>query len=762
MRSLVATSAVIIAFAIPGIPLSFAQSGPCEAPLRQLRNAGLLDACLATDVFFPQKRHENDQPPQEVAVSYQPIERSVAGAMRCQMKTSITSYTEASRIFDNFITMFPNSAAGHEISNPTINSISFSSPNQYGGYRASDLKGNVALKYIWKYKYPCIEDWELKWCDGWTQIYQVGAGWKASIVPSGLGYLTANPSDKDYAIVQLPNGRNSFVLSDNRSKVSPFSSSMEGFSIDVPRNSSNFELDVSNDLVNVLQAIVRVFGEYLRVLDAQFLGILDINHDQFRKFNIASYAEKKAEDIEYREEVHFGRNVLGEQVGNFNNAHTSQQGKKENIAITALLDSFAGDGVDFRASTHSGKGGRYVALHYGIKENRLLDRIYASPTEDPIAPLSFCTGTKKALVNELRQILHDTDRAVVSPSPLPWQKAEDEGLDLFYKSGLARTINSYREAMGIAENERISRIQVVQFMESKPVARNFSTYQELASHLGLNDREKSCVRAKILSISGDINLVYPGTDFSDCLIDAPVISDEGMQTLTVLDEQLATTGYWDNRAVSTDELGPPIQHAQYRGWYYCYRQSGLCGTNALNVIRWDPEQSQFGGRAAERNMGIDIFSVDHVDGASQLRAVASGQLHFARNAHWGNSLILPFVSGGRQFFAVYSNLGADAASLDQTPVAKGDSVGVTGCSGGTGGNAGVCNSYCKYADVYHTDESLHFELIERVGPLSFVPVNPLTVIKGWSPRRDPNSVGNTVCAECRGSDCIPSKVDGVH
>lgn len=762
MRFASSIAGLLAVCSVAGSPLSFAQEGPCARALKQLKDAGLLDACLATDVFFPQKRNGTDQPPKEVAVNYEAIERDIAGTLRCQMKPSIVSYSESNQIFGKFINMFPSSAAGHEISNPTINSISFTSRNPHGGFHSADLKGDVTIRYVWKYKYPCVKDWKLQWCDGWTQLYQFGAGWKASMIPAGVKYLTANPADKDYVITKLPNGRNKFVLSENRSKVSPFSSSMESFSVDVPPDSSAFEIDITNDLVNLLQAIVRIFGEYLQTVDAQFLGILDINHDQFRKFNIATYAEKKAGDFEYREEVHFGRNVLGEQVGNFADKHTTERGKKQNLAVTALLGSFGGDGVDFRPATHSGLNGKYVALRYAIEENRLFDRIYGSPTEDPLAPSIFCAATKKALVNELRQILHDTDRSTVSLSPVPWRKAESEGLDLFYKSGLARTIDSYRKAVGVPGDEKISRLQVVQFMEDRPVARNFTTYEELSRFLGLNDGEKKCVSDKIRSISGDINLVYPGTDFSECITDSPIVSSEGINTLTALDKKLEASGYWASSMISADKLAPPIESAQYRGWYYCYRQAGLCGTNALNVVRWDPELSQFGARAVTRNSGVDIFSVDHVDGASQIKAVAGGRLHYSKNSHWGNALILPFVLNARQYFAVYANLGKDAASFDQMLVSKGDAIGTTGCSGGTGGRAEVCNSYCRYADVFHTDESLHFELIERLGPMNFEPVDPLTLVKDWSPRRDPNGVGNRICSQCRGSNCIPSKVDGVH
>jgi hypothetical protein len=340
-----------------------------------------------------------------------------------------------------------------------------------------------------------------------------------------------------------------------------------------------------------------------------------------------------------------------------------------------------------------------------------------------------------------------------------WRRSEEEGLQLFGKGGLSRAIDAAREAIGATSGEPLKRKDVVLAFRTRPISRNFSSFYELSHFYALNPTEKSCVRDKILSISGDINLMYPGTDFSECLKRPSLMEAGDEPQLDQLKDKLDAENYWTTLVPET-LLGPPMPDAQYRGWYYCYRQAGACGTSARNAVRWDPGLSVFHGRPAERNNGIDLFSATHVDGASTLQAVARGRLHYLKTPVWGHALALPFAFESRKYLAIYGYLPDSAKEKDGAWVEKGQIIGVTGCSGETGRD-GVCNSYCKYGGVFHTDESLHFEL-RQIDRAEFLPVNPIDAIQNWKPFIDRNGVGNRLCSECRNGNCLPDPVPGVH
>ncbi|MCK1621207.1 M23 family metallopeptidase [Bradyrhizobium sp. 159] len=739
--------------------ISLADTDPCKSVLDELQEQGILEKCLTADVFSPTKLKVNDPAPREAVLTYAPIRRTDSGNVRCRIKPTLLTYTDANAIFSKFLAMIPSNAAGHQIRNPRINSISFSVANNRGGFNQANLEGDLTIRNVLKYRKPCIVDWELKWCEAEKELYSFGAGWTASLQPLGIAFSSANPFDKNFQREPLPTGDFKYVPVSNPSKVSPFRSLESGFVIDVPEGSADFQLHISNDLVKIAQALTRAFGEQLRILDFEFLGILHINYNQFRKFDLETYAADSAKDLGYAEEVHFVRDVLREQAGDLQHPHTSGAGKRESLALTAILNSFAGNSADFRTSTFSNVGGTFAGVEYTIDDNKLLDRIYTDSIGSPLYPKTFCGITKKNIVEELRQILEDDKRTAVSSATLPWRKMEEEGNLLFRKGGLARTINSYRSFSSASEADQISRSDVVQYMRNRTTARNFSSFNEIVQFYNLTASEKKCVRRKILSLSSKIRLVYPGTDFGDCLSSGASLSEAQSAALSVIDKAVATASY---KTTSNEELAPPVFAAQYKGWFYCYRQAGACGTDALNAIRWDPGLSVFEGRPGKRNSGVDIFSNDHADGASPFRAVASGTLHYVENQGWGNGLVLPFSFEGKDYFAVYAHLGKRASDLDGVTVSRGDTIGTTGCSGETGGTGGICNSYCRYGGVYHTDESLHFEVIWRRGPLDFVPVDPTKVINNWRPSIDKNGIGNKICAECRNGNCKVSGVDGVH
>jgi murein DD-endopeptidase MepM/ murein hydrolase activator NlpD len=248
-------------------------------------------------------------------------------------------------------------------------------------------------------------------------------------------------------------------------------------------------------------------------------------------------------------------------------------------------------------------------------------------------------------------------------------------------------------------------------------------------------------------------LIYPGQDFTSCLLDEETPKDERARTLDELTRQLDESDYWNEFApMVKGPLAAPMQSPNYRGWYYCYINTNTCGTNAVNSIKWDPELSRFNGRL-NQHKGIDIFAGNHdASGATQLQAVAAGKVFFRSVTGWGNTVFLPFTIGGDRYYAVYAHLPDSAKAMDGRIVGSAESLGSTGCSGNAGNAQGKCNDYCEVDGSWRSDQHLHFEILDIAKGNK--PVDPETMLPS-KPILDPMAPGMKLCSRCKNGNCKP-------
>ncbi|RWQ57834.1 hypothetical protein [Mesorhizobium sp.] len=752
MRAIVAKGiASLLAICVANT--SYAQN-ECESELAKIAEIpGALDECLKADTFKPKRIGNEGAPPTEAVMTYAPVVREIAGKRRCQFNPSLATYTPADPSLTKILDLFPKSVFGHDIINPRITGIWLERPNRSGGFNTARVNGRVTIQLRFRYGYPCVHGWKLKWCHGWTLLYSYTPGWTAFITPVPIAYETANSSDKDFTRKSLVNGKYESEIVPNPSQASPHRGLVNSFIIDVPPGSSRFDLQINNDIVKVVEFLVNAFGEVLKLFDAQFEGKLSINHEQFRKFDIDKIVEDEADKRGFSEDVYFIRDVIRERVGNLTSPHTSKEGKKESTTLTALLDNFAGSDVDFSSGTHTGIPGRHTRISYSIDPDRLLERAYSEVLADPLSPIPFCASTKKGVAEELRQILEGSGASALVDDKRAWAKYEAEGRALFEKGNLSLTIEQFRTSRKIDDSVPITREDVADFVHSNAVALNFSTVSYLKEFLELSGKEIECVEKRVLERSGNINLVYPGENFGSCLLDKG-LSPAQQKAIEKLDADLSAQGFWTSEISASATLVPPINNAQLRGWYYCYRQRGLCGSTANNMIRWDPKMSTFGGRPGGKHSGVDVFDTNHSNGKSQIRSVAAGKAFYRNVGDWGHTLFLPFRLNGKDYYSVYAHLDARARGLDGKIFRQNEVMYTTGCSGNAGDGQGLCNDYCMIGGVYRTDEHLHFEVLDR--STANKPIDPKLVLPNWIPASDESGKGNKICSECKNGNCIPS------
>lgn len=760
-RSFLSAAVAIIAI----VPVASAQS-VCEREFDVLAQVIDTDKCLSQELFFPKIRHgASEEPPKEAVMSFTPLDRQVGGVTKCQVKPSLRTFSPASDMFASITSSFPNSVEGIDVQNPHITSVRFVEPNGAGGFSAARIEGRVTFEKRIKYKYPCFRGIKIYSCSGWTRLFRYTPGWSLTVRPNGIPFQTGNAEDTNYSKVGLPDGKLDFRLVGNPQTVSPHRDLTAAFMIDVPKGSTGFDVNVSNDLVKAVQFLANVVRANLKLIGAPLELALDGKISSFRAWDLENQASEHGNNADYQKQINFIRDISRDRIGNFTEPHTSTQGQDESIALSAILDGFEGTSLDFRTSMSSpNTSGQYVSMTYEIDSAKLLDRIYEeSGTYDPLTPLNFCEATKDNLVDELRQVLEEHDKSVEVTNPDDTEELEAAGMELFRKGGMEFALESYLESKGTSSASIVSRQDVLQFLEDTPVARNYSNLSEMAEYFELTEDEHKCAISKVRGMTGSADLIYPGHNISDCLANEVEISEAKQKAVAEIDQVLDESGYWESFATASTTPVPPIANAQYRGWYYCYRQRTLCGTTARNVIRWQPDMSQFNARPGGRHNGIDVFDSKHAGGDSSLVAVARAQVFYRNVKGWGHTIFLPFKIGGDSFYAVYAHLDSGARNLDGKIFSQGQKLFSTGCTGNAGDGKGNCNNYCKVGDAFRTDEHLHFEILHRNASPVNKPVDPTKIIPAWKPKSVPlldmSGAGNKVCSECKDQNCVQQFVE---
>lgn len=719
------------------------------------------EKCMAPSFFKPRPGFGQGEPPVEVAMMYELVDRTIGSESRCQVSPSIKVFTPLDNVLQEIVSGFPSEAAGHDISNVRVESISLQNGSEDLGFRDVRIDGRLTLELKLKYEYPCFYNWKMYTCDGWTRLYSYSPRWNATFSPSSFSFETAGPGDPDYSALRHRSGVLYFKPKDTLSTYSPHREAISGFLVDVPPENKNIDIDITNDLVKGVQAIVNALG-YAMSASMPAIELFAPEVPRFlQRFDLEKFSEDEARDLSYSFQVNFVRDVLSERVGDFSESlHFSPSGRTESLVLSALLNSFTGKDVVAKYKTASGIGGRFLEVTYEINPNDLIERLEGvSGKLDPLKIANFCASTKATISSELSDlVMGSSEKVEIKPG--------DSDLSLnevgFQLSGKHHLSLLLREMIGVEGQSRlVSRQDMMDFANGSVTARNFSDLDEMARFYEFTESEAICARNLAIATSGEADLIFPGQSFAKCMARPATLSLAQEDAIRDLESLLGGDEFWDRMKLAGGGhvVEPPMRNAQYRGWYYCYINKSSCGTDSQNVIRWDQRLSQFEGRPGNRHNGVDIFDEKHSDGKSQIFAVASAKVFYRSVSGWGHTLFLPFTKAGKSYYAVYAHLDPGAAALDGKVFSKGQLLFSTGCSGNAGNGKGLCNNYCKVGDAFRADEHLHFEVLERSSGGATTVVDPLSVFDTWAiGKPDTSAIGNKICSECKGGSCVPSAV----
>jgi hypothetical protein len=274
--------------------------------------------------------------------------------------------------------------------------------------------------------------------------------------------------------------------------------------------------------------------------------------------------------------------------------------------------------------------------------------------------------------------------------------------------GFSGVIEYFKDITGILlQPGEYSLPSIDRIAQSPGVFRIAGSLWSLHKEYDMSTRERACAERLAIRRSGSRDLVFPMQDVSTCFE-----SEVSEEQKGAIEEAISRFGPEVFRLGSIKVgLAPVAGTAKYRGWYYCYTTTTVC--SGSKVIIWFDDLSKFDARAG-RHKGVDL--IDTADGeSSQAIAVGTGRLIYSNSdpSGWGHALLLPFSKDGKEYFAVYAHLPADARKLDGKDVRAGDKISPTGCSGNAGDGKGKCNAYCYVNGAFRTDGHLHFEVIER-------------------------------------------------
>lgn len=260
---------------------------------------------------------------------------------------------------------------------------------------------------------------------------------------------------------------------------------------------------------------------------------------------------------------------------------------------------------------------------------------------------------------------------------------------------------------------------------SKKLTFPWDTLETYARFFDLQPHEKSCIVGTLRGGGRNQNQLRPFDYFPNC-ISATSESKPNVRDEILRDVDRRRGALEPLNEVQADGFAPPISNATYRGFYYCYLNPRMC--SGRDQIIWWQEASKYHARDGKHG-GVDLIGDDFL-GSTNIFAVVDGVVHFSNRDRlgWGNALIQDFQISGVTYYAVYAHLPDSARQLNGRKVKKGESLGVTACTGNAGDGNGNCNVYCHSNGMNRTDEHLHFEVL-RKGEAKNESVDPTSIIK---------------------------------